>query len=93
MKQDIHPPYTSQAKMTCACGAIYLVGSTMPEVHIEVCASCHPFYTGKQKMLHTARRVEKFADRKKKAETMKEARIKKPKADIASPETQENTEK
>lgn len=47
----------------CACGKIHEVGSTMKEIQVELCSSCHPFYTGKQKILDTARRVEKFAAR------------------------------
>ncbi len=60
MKKDIHPNYTQDAKISCACGATYIVGSTRPEILVELCAACHPFYTGKQKIMDTARRVEKF---------------------------------
>jgi len=63
MKNDIHPEYTEKAKISCACGAEYVVGSTLPEIQVELCAACHPFYTGKQKILDTARRVEKFTTR------------------------------
>jgi large subunit ribosomal protein L31 len=63
MKKDIHPEYIEKAKITCACGAVYEVGSTVPEISVELCAACHPFYTGKQKILDTARRVEKFQDK------------------------------
>ena len=63
MKNDIHPEYTEKAKISCACGAEYVVGSTSPEIQVELCAACHPFYTGKQKILDTARRVEKFTTR------------------------------
>ena len=62
MKKDIHPKY-HQAKVTCACGNSFVVGSTLPEIHVEICSLCHPFYTGKQKLLDTARRVEKFQAR------------------------------
>ena len=71
MKKDIHPKYYSNAKTTCACGAVYVVGSTVEEVQIEVCAACHPFYTGKQKLVDTARRVEKYQERKSKGDEMK----------------------
>ncbi len=63
MKKDTHPTYHTDAKILCACGKIYEVGSTMKEIQVELCANCHPFYTGKQKILDTARRVEKFTTR------------------------------
>lgn len=63
MKKDIHPKYYPEAKIICACGATYQTGSTQPEIHVEICAACHPFYTGKQKLVDTARRVEKFQER------------------------------
>ncbi|MFA6306224.1 MAG: 50S ribosomal protein L31 [Patescibacteria group bacterium] len=60
MKKDIHPKYYPKAKMTCACGNSFVTGSTLPEIKTEICSACHPFYTGKQKLLDSARRVEKF---------------------------------
>lgn len=63
MKKDIHPEY-HQSKISCACGANYTVGSTLPEISIELCSACHPFYTGAQKIIDAARRVEKFEARK-----------------------------
>lgn len=63
MKVDIHPKYFPEAKIVCACGNIVTVGSTVPEILIELCSKCHPFYTGKQKLIDTARRVEKFQER------------------------------
>ena len=60
MKKDIHPKYFPEAKVTCACGNTFNVGSTLPELKIELCSVCHPFYTGKQKLIDSARRVEKF---------------------------------
>lgn len=68
MKKDIHPKYYPQAKIICACGAQYTVGSTLPEIHVEVCAACHPFYTGKQKLVDTTGRIEKFQARVAKKE-------------------------
>ena len=61
MKADIHPKYHDIA-VTCSCGATFTTKSTMAKdpFHIEVCAACHPFYTGKQKIVDTAGRVEKF---------------------------------
>jgi len=60
MKKDIHPKYHENAKVVCACGNSFPVGSTQEEIHVEICSACHPFYTGKQKLLDSARRVEKF---------------------------------
>jgi len=63
MKKEIHPKYYPKAKVICACGNTFEVGSTMEEIKVEICSECHPFYTGKQKLLDTARRVEKFQSR------------------------------
>ncbi len=63
MKKGIHPRYYPKAKVTCACGNSFNVGSTLKEIHVEICSACHPFYTGKQKLVDTARRVERFEER------------------------------
>ena len=63
MKQDIHPQYNTDTKVTCACGNTFTTGSTMKEIRVELCNQCHPFYTGKQKFVDTARRVEKFQEK------------------------------
>ncbi len=60
MKKEIHPKYYPKCKVTCACGHTFTTGSTAPELKVELCSACHPFYTGKQKLVDTARRVEKF---------------------------------
>lgn len=67
MKKDIHPPYYPKAKVTCACGESFTVGSTKPELHVEICSKCHPFYTGKQSLVDTTGRVERFRARAAKA--------------------------
>ena len=60
MKTDIHPDY-KEITVTCSCGNVFKTGSTMgKDLHIEVCSECHPFYTGKQKVVDTAGRIEKF---------------------------------
>ena len=59
MKKDIHPEY-HLANVRCACGNEFQVGSTLKEIKVEICSQCHPFYTGKQKLVDTAGRVEKF---------------------------------
>lgn len=64
MKKDIHPKYDLKTKATCACGAVFEVGSTMPEIKMEICSQCHPFYTGNEKIIDTAGRVERFNKRR-----------------------------
>jgi large subunit ribosomal protein L31 len=63
MKSTIHPQYYPEAKVTCACGNTWKVGSTSPEIKINVCSKCHPFYTGQDKIVDTRGRVEKFQKR------------------------------
>jgi large subunit ribosomal protein L31 len=81
MKTDIHPKYYTDAVVTCACGNKFTTGSTMKEIRVELCNQCHPFYTGKQKFVDTARRVEKFQERAAKkdaaAATRKGKKVKK----------------
>ncbi|PIP18048.1 MAG: 50S ribosomal protein L31 [Parcubacteria group bacterium CG_4_10_14_0_8_um_filter_35_7] len=60
MKKDIHPKYYAHAKVTCSCGHTFTVGSTQKELHVEICSRCHPFYTGKQKLIDAAGRVERY---------------------------------
>lgn len=59
MKKDIHPRY-EDAVIRCVCGAVYKTRSTVKEIHVEICSACHPFYTGKQKLVDTAGRVDRF---------------------------------
>ncbi len=80
MKKDIHPTYYPDAKVICACGNTFTTGSTKPQLHVEICSACHPFYTGKQKLVDTAGRVEKFRARaaaKKKGGSKKQKLAKK----------------
>lgn len=67
MKTDTHPTYFKEAKVTCACGHSFAVGSTREKIEVEICSNCHPFYTGNEKILDTAGRVEKFKARRAKA--------------------------
>jgi large subunit ribosomal protein L31 len=71
MKKDIHPKY-EKAKIVCLCGNVIETRSTQEEIHVEICSSCHPFFTGKQKLIDTAGRVERFqrkyGDYRKKAD-------------------------
>ena len=89
MKKDTHPTYFPDAKVTCACGNEFTVGSTVKEISVELCSNCHPFYTGKQKLVDTARRVEKYKERagKKAAGTTgKKAKLAKRKAKASKDE-------
>ncbi len=63
MKSKIHPKWHAESKVTCACGAQFTTGSTLPNITVEVCSKCHPLYTGQQKFLDTAGRVDKFNQR------------------------------
>jgi len=62
MKRDIHPKYAALT-VVCACGNSWQTRSTSPSIHVEICSKCHPFYTGKQKLIDTAGRVERFQRR------------------------------
>lgn len=66
MKKDIHPKY-EEATVTCSCGYTFKTRSTKPELHVELCSQCHPFYTGKQKLVDSGGRVERFQKRYGKA--------------------------
>ena len=60
MKKDIHPKYYPEAMAKCVCGHTFKIGSTKPEISVEICSACHPFYTGKEKLVDTAGRVERY---------------------------------
>lgn len=68
MKKDIHPKYY-QTKVSCACGNTFTIGSTVEKMQVEICSVCHPFFTGNEKVLDIAGRVEKFKGRAAKATT------------------------
>ena len=68
MKTGIHPTYYPDATITCACGTVHHIGSTVEKMQVEICAACHPFYTGQDKIMDTAGRVEKFRSRAAKAQ-------------------------
>lgn len=60
MKAAIHPKWYPEAKVICACGNTFTTGATVPEIHVEICYSCHPFYTGTMRFVDTAGRVDSF---------------------------------
>jgi len=71
MKTQAHPKYFEEAQVICACGNRFTVGSTREIIHVELCNKCHPFYTGEQKFVDSASRIEKFQKKKKIAEQFK----------------------
>ena len=64
MKTEIHPKYFPKATVICACGNTFVTGATQEEIRVEICAQCHPFYTGEEKLMDIAGRVEKFKSRR-----------------------------
>ncbi len=76
MKKNIHPQYYNNARAQCACGAIFNIGSTKEFMEVEICSQCHPFYTGKEKIVDTLGRVERFRKRVAKKEEFKKRKKK-----------------
>ena len=72
MKQAIHPQYFNEAQVTCVCGHSFTTGSTQEIIRVELCSNCHPFYTGEQRFIDTASRIQKFQTR---SETAKKYQI------------------
>ena len=79
MKKDIHPKWYPKAKISCACGHEFTAGATVPEIKVEICSRCHPFYTGQEKLVDTAGRVEKFEKKRMVAEAQKKTKKRKKK--------------
>ena len=77
MKKDIHPKWYPECKVTCACGNTFTVGATVPEMHIEVCSACHPYFTGQMKYIDTKGRIQRFQEKAKKAAALKAKKLKK----------------
>ncbi len=76
MKPKIHPKYYASARVICACGATWNTGATIPEIKVDVCSSCHPFYTGEQRMVDTAGQVDRFMKRiERAANTIEQVRV------------------
>lgn len=70
MKKDIHPKFYPEAKVVCACGTSFTVGSTKEKLEIEICSNCHPFFSGNEKVIDSAGRVEKFKNRREKSSSI-----------------------
>ena len=77
MKAGIHPQYFDDCKISCICGNTFVTGATVPEIRVEICSKCHPFYTGEMKYVDTLGRVEKFQKRQQTAKAHKEQIVKK----------------
>ncbi|MBX4205470.1 MAG: 50S ribosomal protein L31 [Candidatus Doudnabacteria bacterium] len=75
MKQELHPTYFPEAKVVCACGNTFTTGSTLKELHVEICSNCHPFYTGKQNLLDVAGTIDRFKKRSSKSADIKSKKI------------------
>ena len=87
MKKGIHPTFHSKATVTCSCGAVLITGSTQEKMSVEICSQCHPFYTGKKKMIDTTGRVDRFKKLAERAEVKKKTvSPKKPKTDKSKKE-------
>ena len=71
MKKGIHPEYF-ETTITCACGNVIKTRSVVKDIHVEICSACHPFFTGKQKLVDTAGRVERFRKKYEKVQKKKE---------------------
>ena len=80
-KKEIHPNYFPNAKVNCGCGNTFTVGATKAEIKVDICHKCHPFYTGEEKLIDTAGRVERFKTRRSKtvAPKPKKVRVRKAK--------------
>lgn len=97
MQTQIHPTWYPEAKVTCACGNVFTLGATVPEIRVEVCYNCHPFYTGQMKYVDTAGRVEAFKTRREgaslkslsKSEKRKQKRLKRMQEEMERPDTLE----
>lgn len=82
MQKDIHPTFYTDTKVICACGTTFTTGSTLKEIHVDICSKCHPFYTGEQKFVDVEGRIDQFKKKMKKAEAERQERIEKIKAKI-----------
>ncbi len=71
MKPKIHPKYYKDATITCSCGNVFKVGSTVETLEVEICSACHPFYTGKKKLIDSAGQVDRFKKKMEMAKKMK----------------------
>ncbi len=92
MKKDIHPKYNEKCKVKCVCGNSFTIGSTQDSLDIEVCSQCHPFYSGKERMVDTEGRVKKFQGKVAKSAELK-GKVEKKKAKRAAKKTTKKNKK
>ncbi len=83
-KTDIHPTYYPTATITCSCGAVHTIGSTRESLKVDICKECHPFYSGTQKLIDTAGRVDRFREKMAAAQTRKDAQKPKKPRDVVA---------
>lgn len=76
MKANLHPNWHTEAKVICACGNIFTTGSILPEIRVEICSACHPFFTGAQKFVDTLGQVDRFVKKVETSKVKQEARAK-----------------
>ncbi len=93
MKNEIHPTYYKNTKVTCSCGAKFEIGSTIPELKVEICSACHPLYTGKKRFVDTAGRLDRFKAREEKTKKLQASLDSKRKTKIQKPEGETESEK
>jgi len=77
MKANIHPQYFPEAQVICVCGNRFTIGSTQESIHVELCNKCHPFYTGEQRFIDTASRIQKFQKKQEVAQDYISKKVKK----------------
>ncbi len=77
MKTKTHPQFYTDATVTCACGAVHNIPGTIKDIRVEICSQCHPFYTGNEKLIDTAGRVDKFKKRREASKVVKATKAKK----------------
>lgn len=92
MKPGIHPEYTP-TKITCACGRVSETFATVDELHVEICSHCHPFFTGRQKLVDTAGRVERFRRKYSQPDSDEDIEAPAAEAETAAPDSDEAEEK
>lgn len=74
MQKEIHPTFYPAAAVVCSCGNKFAVGSTMDKLHVEICSACHPFFSGQEKIIDSAGRVEKFKQRQQRQAKVKKSK-------------------
>ncbi len=87
MKQQIHPQYFEEAQVVCACGNKFVTGSTQELIHVELCYNCHPFYTGEQRFVDSASRIQKFQKKQEIASLHVTKKKEKEKKEATAPKT------